>query len=359
MTSRAEQAASTAPTPPRRGILIAVAIGVTVIFAAPLVLSATDLHAWATAERGLDQNELVAWAVPVGLDLAAVVCLAMKLLRSLSGQKGGIFGLLAWAFIAGSAFAQFSHGRELIASGAARDVWWAMPAFAALGPVLLDAVLHQWRQWRKQDHGLVRTGASGFGQAWLVAPRETARAWIWSRRANILSPNEAVDFVRNYDALRAMSAQDALRYALSELRTGDLHEARKLLQRMRLRITQADVDAVDAHLRDRLAEQIAQSKSARAAAQEERAAQAAHVVEIAQPRRARSAKPQVARPAQDVAQEDQRNAALRNAAELVRSAQYSRRAAAQELNVPESTLRAWMRDNPDPAQTTAHLKIAQ
>lgn len=359
VTISAEQSTETASAPPRRGILAAVAIGVGLIFTAPLMLSSTDLHSWATSGRGLGLAVAIGWAVPVGLDLAAVVCLAMKLLRTLHGQKGGVFGLLAWTFIAASGFAQYSHGRELIAAGGARDVWWAMPAFAALGPILLDAVLHQWRQWRKLDLGHVRKGATGFGQSWIVAPVETARAWLWSRRANLVDPNAAVDFVRNYDALRKMSAQDALRYALADLRSTDLHEARKLLQRMRLRVAQDDVDAVDAQLREKLLAQVAQVKNARAA-QDARTAQGVTIPPL---RRVRSEKSQVARGAQEVAQDDQRAAALRDGAALVHAQTHSIRAAAQEVDLPESTLRAHINANKKAeaarSNGTAHLRVAQ
>jgi hypothetical protein len=329
MTEHTERTVHTAPG---RRLLALVAAGVGLVWLAPFALSAFDLFSWATSDRGLGLPDEIGYAVFIGLDVAAVVCIAMKIVKSYRGEGGGVFSVLAWVFVAGSAFAQFSHGRELLAAGGPRDVWWAMPAFAVLGPVLLDVVLHQIRKWQHVDSG---TAVSPW--RWLpgIAWRESWAAWRAKHRVGLRTMREAVDYVRDLEAVSDLTAAEALAYALAELETEDTHAARKWLQRRGVRVAQADIDAVE----ERRAAQAAQLTAMRKV---RLGAQKPAQPRSAQPRTAHPAQPIAIAPARrtrDVAAQDQRAAALRDGAGLVRAGTHSIRAAAKEVGLAESSLR--------------------
>jgi hypothetical protein len=228
-----------------RRILIGVAIALGVVVLAPIVLSAQDLFSWARAPQGLNLPPWFAGLVPLALDVAAAACIGMTVLAAAwKRERPGIFGLLVWVFALVSAYAQYTHGIAERDAGRAQDAWWAMPAFAVLGPLLLEVTLDRVRRWARQDAGEQHTGAAGFGSRWLpgVAFRETLAAWAVSRREGIGTWQAAVQFVRDRDLLAGLPAVEAVHYAYGALGAIDPHTARVWLAARGVVVDQAALD---------------------------------------------------------------------------------------------------------------------
>lgn len=244
-TDQADQPKPTR-TKAERNALIAAGVLLGLVIIAPIVLSTTDLITWAESAPGLGMKPQTSWLVPVGLDLAAAACIVMSLIATWRKERPGIFGILVWVFAGVSAFAQYKHGMTERQAGRAQDLVWAMPAFALLGPFLLEATLNRLRRWYRQDSGTHHTGAAGFGPRWIpgVAFWETLRAWAASRREGIESWKEAVAYVRERKALEGLSPADALRYAIEARGSWDMYGARRWLQARYVMIDQATVDQV-------------------------------------------------------------------------------------------------------------------
>lgn len=220
-------------TPAGRRLLTAVAVCLGLIILAPILLSGQDLYSWARAPRGLNLSPGFAALVPVALDIAAAACIGMVIIGAVwRRERPGVFGLLVWVFAGVSAWAQYRHGIVERDAGRAQDAWWLFPGLALLGPTLLEVTLHRVRRWARQDAGEQHTGAAGFGARWLpgVAFRETLAAWAASRREGIGDWRAAVAYVRERAAVAGLAPVDALRYALAELNTTDVHAARVWLQ---------------------------------------------------------------------------------------------------------------------------------
>jgi DNA-binding CsgD family transcriptional regulator len=155
----------------------------------------------------------------------------------------GIFGILVWVFAVVSAYAQYTHGLAERDAGRAQDAWWAMPAFALLGPLLLEVTLHRLRRWLRQDAEEILTGAAGFGVRWLVAPFSTLSAWASSRREGIASAPAALRFVAERKTVKALGPVEAMLYAFGATATRDPHTARVWLAARGVRVRQAAIDA--------------------------------------------------------------------------------------------------------------------
>jgi hypothetical protein len=240
----------TRPTSSRttRRVLILVALALGIVVLAPIVLSAQDLYSWARAPRGLNLPPWFAGLVPLSLDVAAAACIGMTVLAAWKRERPGVFGLLVWVFALVSAYAQYTHGVAERDAGRAQDAWWAMPAFAILGPLLLEVTLHRVRRWARQDAGEQHTGAAGFGSRWLpgVAFRETLAAWAVSRREGIGTWQGAVQFVRDRKLLAGLPPVEAVHYAFGALGAGDLHTARVWLAARGVVVDQAALDTAAA-----------------------------------------------------------------------------------------------------------------
>lgn len=245
------QPTRTARTWDREAItLIAVSVLLGLVILAPITLSMQDLVDWAAAPRGLALTGPWPYLVPIALDGAAAACIGMVIVKTWRSERPGWFGKLVWVFAAASAYAQYSHGIAARDAGGAQDAWWALPALALLGPLLLERVLHTVRGWIRKDSGAVMQGAAGFGARWIpgVAFLSTLRAWAASRRWGIAQASDAIQFVEDVDAVKAMSGAEAMRYAFGALRVNDPHAARVWLGRRNKRVSQSDVDAATAGL---------------------------------------------------------------------------------------------------------------
>lgn len=228
--------------------VIALALGAVV--AAPVALSSQDLYRWGAAPGGLGLDAHWPLLVPLSLDFAAVACIGMTIIAAWRRERPGIFGALVWVFAIVSAYAQVRHGLAERDAGRAQDAWWAMPAFALLGPFLLHAVLSKLRTWARKDKGEQHHGAAGFGTRWLpgVAFKETLSAWTASRREGIDQAGAAIAYVRERAALAGLSPVDAMHYAFGALGTSEPHPARVWLAARGLVIDQATIDAAVASL---------------------------------------------------------------------------------------------------------------
>jgi len=250
LTDRPDSGLTSSESDPNAGraarrILILVSLALGVVVLAPIALSAQDLYSWARAPLGLGLPAQFAVLVPVGLDVAAAACIGMTVLAAgWKRERPGIFGILVWVFAMVSAYAQYTHGIAERDAGRAQDAWWAMPAFALLGPLLLEVTLHRVRRWARQDSGEQHTGAAGFGSRWLpgVAFRETLAAWAASRREGISTWQAAVQFVRDRKILAGMDAGEAVHYAFGALSVIDPHAARVWLAARGVLVDQAALD---------------------------------------------------------------------------------------------------------------------
>lgn len=248
-----------------RRVLTAVSIGLAVLVLAPIALSTQDLYSWARSSTGLGMPVGFAVLVPVTLDVAAAACIGMTIVCTLREERPGVFGVLVWAFAAASAWAQYRHGAQVRAAGGAKDLVWAGPMFALIGPVLLEVTLNRLRRWFRQESGRRLSGAAGFGVRWLpgIAFRETLDAWLTSRRVGIDTADAALAFVADAKALTRLGDAAALRYALAELQNGELHDARKWLQRRGRCVTDAAVQEVDAQLTARMTQAVTRVRTVR------------------------------------------------------------------------------------------------
>lgn len=227
-------------------VFVLVGIALSIVITAPVLLSSQDLYRWANDPHGLGLPPEWAWLVPVALDCAATAMVGMTVVCTWRRERPGLFEVLVWVFAGVSAYAQYQHGTDLRAVGGPQDAWWAFPGFALLGPVLLHVTLARLRRWARQDAGEQARGAAGFGSMWLpfVAFRQTAKAWAASRREQIANVDDAVAYVREVKALKDLTPEDAIRYALAALRTDDTHAARVWLQARYVTVGQDAIDAV-------------------------------------------------------------------------------------------------------------------
>lgn len=232
----------------QRRLLAGVSAALGLVILAPISLSMQDLVAWAESPQHLGLHGPWPYIVPIALDLAAALCIGMTIVAAQRRERPGWFGKLVWVFALGSAYAQYVFGAAEHDAGRAQDKWWAMPAFALLGPLLLDRVLHRTRRWARQEAGEQLTGAAGFGARWLpgVAVVETVQAWAASRREGIPRAADAIQFVRDRKALRRLHPVEALHYAFGALGVVTPHAARVWLSARGVHVTQADVDEATA-----------------------------------------------------------------------------------------------------------------
>lgn len=219
-------------------IWVIVFIGLTLVIAAPTVLSSQDLYDWAKDPHGLGLDGIFPYFVPAALDLAAVVCIGMTLIATMRAERAQVFALLVWVFAGTSGYAQYSHGIVARDSGGAQDAWWAMPSFALLGPLLLEVTLHTIRRWTLSDEGQTVSALR-----WLpgVAFRSSFRAWKVGIREN-LKPTQAWRFSRDVQLLKGMPPVDAVIYAGTAAETMNPYEVRQWLAARGTFVTQKDLE---------------------------------------------------------------------------------------------------------------------
>ena len=183
---------------------------------APLIISGQDLYHWAESTNGLNLPTGFALLIPVVFDIAAASCIGMNIVGAVwRSERAGIFGLMTWVFAGTSAFAQYRSGMASLKDGVALDAYWAFPLIAILGPTLLHLVLNKIRKWAKEDAGIIKRGAAGFGTRWIpgVAFKETLRAWAVSHREGIVQWEAAVTLVREQGALRELATREGSWYS--------------------------------------------------------------------------------------------------------------------------------------------------
>lgn len=223
-----------------KAAMIAVSVALGLVIAAPILLSSQDLFSW--AQSGLGLSRTWAWLVPIALDCAAIVCIGMSIVSVWRGERPGIFGILVWVFAGASAFAQYQHGLSVETN--APDARFAFPAFALLGPLLLEVTMNRLRRWIRQDSGELQRGAAGFGSSWIpgVAFKETCLAWAASRREGISNAADARAYVREVEALKDLSGRDAVLYAYQAMGNTAPYAARVWLQARHVMVAQTDID---------------------------------------------------------------------------------------------------------------------
>lgn len=173
----------------RSGARLAMAVtgaGLVAVVAAPVAISARSLAGWGREALGLvDGWE---WLVPLPLDGAALACVGLALHATLRGDAPGLARVLVWVLAAASSAANWRHGTTV--SPDAAVFFASMPLLAAL---LLDLVLRRVRHAALGGLGALERPLARYRAArWLVAPRETWRAWRTAVREGITDPTEAL-----------------------------------------------------------------------------------------------------------------------------------------------------------------------
>lgn len=230
----------------QRWIMSAVAGFLGFVTIAPLIISGQDLYHWAESTKGLNLPAGFSLLIPVVFDIAAASCIGMNIIGAVwRSERAGVFGMMTWVFAGTSAFAQYRSGMSSLREGIALDAYWAFPLIAILGPLLLHLVLNKIRKWAKEDAGIIKRGAAGFGTRWIpgVAFRETLRSWAVSHREGIVQWEAAVTLVREQQALRQLATKGGswfsrkqyvanpavFSYAMDALPRSDAYSIRKWL----------------------------------------------------------------------------------------------------------------------------------
>lgn len=238
----------------QRGVMSAVAAFLGFVTVAPLIISGQDLYHWAESAKGLNLPAGFALLIPVVFDIAAASCIGMNIIGAVwRSERAGVFGLMTWIFAGSSAFAQYRSGMSSLRAGVALDAYWAFPLIAILGPTLLHLVLNKIRKWAKEDAGVIKRGAAGFGTRWIpgVAFAETLRAWAVSHREGIIQWEAAVTLVREQQALRRLATREGrwynhkrhvanpsvFSYAMDALPRSDAYTIRKWLSARGILVT--------------------------------------------------------------------------------------------------------------------------
>lgn len=173
------------PTVQRLGV---VGIGVTlaVVILSPVVLSFGSLVEWANTTLGL--SGLFAYIVPVSLDAAALLCMALTFNAVTHAESATFPRALVWTFAGASALANFRHG--VTVSPDAALFFPAMPIAAAL---LLEVTLRRIRRRVLVELGVTESPLARFRAVrWMRFPRETFDAWSSAVEHGLSSPAEAL-----------------------------------------------------------------------------------------------------------------------------------------------------------------------
>lgn len=217
-------------------VLTIVGVALTAVIAAPIALSSQHLYQWAKSPTGLNLDDPWAHGSYASLDLAALVCIGMTLVAAWRRERAFVFQLLVWIFAGTSAYGQHQFGTAEAKAGRALDAVWAMPAFALLGPLLLEVVLHTIRRWLRKDAG---DHASPI--RWLVAFGETRHAWVVRVRDGV-THTEALRRVRDMKLIKGLAPDDAIVFAQSATRSADPYRLRVWLADRGVTVTLADLE---------------------------------------------------------------------------------------------------------------------
>jgi hypothetical protein len=173
-----------------RGLVVVIGLLLAGVIVAPIALSSQDIVAWAGAPHGLGLTRPWDLLTFLALDAAAAVCVGMVVVAAWRGEPAGAFGLLVWAFAAGSAYANYRHGTR---PGAPGDAWWFFPAMSVAGPALLEVTVRRIRRWVQTSAGRYERPLPHFRLArWVIALPETWRAWRLAVTEGYWRPEDAI-----------------------------------------------------------------------------------------------------------------------------------------------------------------------
>jgi len=200
-TVRAVPAAA-ATTPRRTSRMDAAAwLLLLVVAAPPMVSSAFNLYALGQDQLALEGH--TALLVPLSVDAAGLLCVVLTLRAVAAGRTAGAARLGVLAFASFSAWLGWQEARS-IGTTAAQVFYPAMPAAATL---LLDQVIRHRMRDTADAAGATEAPLPRFRAVrWLVAPRETRRAWSAAVRCGITEPAAALELVRERAHLRTLDA---------------------------------------------------------------------------------------------------------------------------------------------------------
>ncbi|AEA29077.1 hypothetical protein Psed_7020 (plasmid) [Pseudonocardia dioxanivorans CB1190] len=180
-----------------RWIIAVIGAALGVVILAPVALSFSSLVAWAEAALGL--NGPWPYIVPVALDAAALLSMALTFHAVTHAESATFPRALVWVFALGSAFANHRHG-ETVGPDAA-IFFPAMPIAAA---VLLEVTLRRVRRTVLAELGVTERPLARFRLVrWARFPRETFAAWSTAVEHGLSSPIDALAVAARIEPLDA------------------------------------------------------------------------------------------------------------------------------------------------------------
>lgn len=185
-------------TPTSRNTAVVAAVAFAGFAAVLLAIEALAVHGQLDFGRhvlGLDGAYV--FVVPVALEGGTLVSAALALWATLTGDSSGMHRLWTYMFLGGAAAANWlgalSSGRSWVAAA-----YLAATCVAALR--MWHAILHRVRRAELHRAGATEPPLPRFRVLrWLIAPRETGKAWRLAVREGIASPGDALALVRHED----------------------------------------------------------------------------------------------------------------------------------------------------------------
>lgn len=150
-----------------------------------------------------------AWAllVPLMFGIAAFYCALLAVRDVTAGDSAVVERALTWVYAAAGAGFNWFYGTS--SGNAAAALFFAGASLSAA--LLWDRTLRAWRRDELRAAGALERPLPRFRLLrWLVAPRETWRAWSLAVREGITSPAEALEWTRDLEIARQKSAQASI-----------------------------------------------------------------------------------------------------------------------------------------------------
>lgn len=183
--------------------VIGVALGVVIL--APVALSFGSLVDWAS--DALNLSGPWPYVVPVALDAAALLCMALTFHAVTHAESAAFPRALVWAFAVASAAANYRHGISI--SPDAAIFFPAMPLAAAL---LLEVTLRRVRRTILAQLGVTERPLARFRAVrWVRFPAETFAAWSAAVEHGLSSPAEALAVATGRDPVDPSAVAVAVR----------------------------------------------------------------------------------------------------------------------------------------------------
>lgn len=164
--------------------VIAAALGIVIL--APVALSFGSLVDWAETSLGL--NGVWPYIVPIALDAAALLSMALVFHAVTHAESAAFPRALVWLFALGSALANYRHGYTV-----SPDAALFFPAMPLAAAVLLEVTLRRVRRTVLAELGVTERPLARFRAVrWVRFPTQTFAAWSAAVEHGLSSPSDAL-----------------------------------------------------------------------------------------------------------------------------------------------------------------------